>query len=539
MRSSLHKNVNALSPESTVTSLLSSSGHLTSNLQPPAHNSSFSYKDKEYDSASSALDAYITDFERSRRRDVLNGAGLVLPPSFPRENTLSTLRNKDVLRERLSERELDFLSLPVSSLRHRGNRDRISMTTDELLNLPDDGSMPITHTTAFIHSLLSKSGASHSRSPVKNSRSLNHTPRASHPITTLRCSRCGGGTQFSNTLQPEPGATLSQGAGPASAPPPNWLSSRDQATMHLPHWLSSNKAALDCSEIHSLPDLPYPPWIRHCHDDQSERSYSKQGRSQDGEIEDFPASAPSWVQDLDEDQQQLDSELSLKKLRLQFAEHISHLASEKTDSVDSLYRDGKIQSLIQKADRVLDSLQNSATGSPVPPESQDQTEELLLRDLDPNLTRADQLSAAAELQPGLFEALKQILFRLQAVETELHRRHNAQQGALLQRTVLQDSRQQGAVQEKHRLQDTLQGAQLTDDQSAEADGGPSLQRALLHLSRLKLLVDKPQTSEAAVSVQRGQQAEEEERDEGRYSSSSTEQQQGAPKDTQLIHKDKT
>lgn len=55
-----------------------------------------------------------------------------------------------VLRERLTERELDFLNLPVSPLHHRVNWDRHSMTTDELLSVPFDGSMPVTHTTAFI-----------------------------------------------------------------------------------------------------------------------------------------------------------------------------------------------------------------------------------------------------------------------------------------------------------------------------------------------------------------------------------------------------
>ncbi|XP_071391211.1 lung adenoma susceptibility protein 2-like, partial [Centroberyx affinis] len=140
-----------LSPESTVTTLLSSSGLLRSGLVPE-HNTSITYRDKEYESASEALDAYIADFERSRhgggassgRLDLSTGRSAT--PSRPR----TALRNKDVLRERLTDRELDFLTLPVSSLRHRGNRDRLSMTTEELLSIPCDGSMPVTHTSAFI-----------------------------------------------------------------------------------------------------------------------------------------------------------------------------------------------------------------------------------------------------------------------------------------------------------------------------------------------------------------------------------------------------
>lgn len=58
-----------------------------------------------------------------------------------------------VLRERLTDRELDFLNLPVSSLHHSVNQDRLSMTTDELLSIPHDGSMPVTHTSAFLQGL--------------------------------------------------------------------------------------------------------------------------------------------------------------------------------------------------------------------------------------------------------------------------------------------------------------------------------------------------------------------------------------------------
>lgn len=500
---------NALSPESTVTSLLSSSGHLPSLLQPSALGSSVTYNHREYESASAALDAYIADFDRSRCGNAALGMGLVLPTSSFNRTSLSTLRNRDVLRERLSERELDFLSLPVSSLRHRSNRDRISMTTDELLNLPNDGTEPITHTSAYLHGLISKS-------------------RASQPIRTLRCSRCGDlhqDTLFISTMKTDPRSAL-------SVPHPDWLYSRDQSSMHLPHWLSSNKAAVDCSDIHSLPDLPYPPWIQHCSAGQSEKGY-EHGQSQHTNIEEFPASAPSWVNDLDDDQPE-DSEVALRSLRLQLAEHISTLTAE-TSTVHSLYRDQKMDALIQKADRVLDSLQNSAKGSPQPPVSPDRTEELLLQDLEPSVspTAQDRLlspDATASSQPGPIEAVKQILFRLQAVERELQRRQNHQQGALHPRhtghqgalqerlmrhqnhqqgvlQVVTEDVQWGSLQEKVKEQE-----ELTDSaQSPDPDcGGPSLERAMHHLSRLKLLVERPHR------LHRDQE------DEGRFSSSSTE-----------------
>uniref|UniRef100_A0A8C3AWG2 Uncharacterized protein n=1 Tax=Cyclopterus lumpus TaxID=8103 RepID=A0A8C3AWG2_CYCLU len=120
-----------LSPESTVTSLLSSSGHLRSSLLGPDHNTTFRYRHKV----------------RSAPATRLCPLSSVVFTCF-----LVFL----VLKERLTDRELDFLNLPVSSLHHRSNRDRLSMTTDELLSIPYDGSMPVTHTSAFIQGMHEK-----------------------------------------------------------------------------------------------------------------------------------------------------------------------------------------------------------------------------------------------------------------------------------------------------------------------------------------------------------------------------------------------
>uniref|UniRef100_A0A673MK86 Lung adenoma susceptibility protein 2-like n=1 Tax=Sinocyclocheilus rhinocerous TaxID=307959 RepID=A0A673MK86_9TELE len=57
-----------MSPESSVTSLLATSGLLQSSLHPEPVPS-IKYRDKHYASASEALDAYITDFQRSLRDD--------------------------------------------------------------------------------------------------------------------------------------------------------------------------------------------------------------------------------------------------------------------------------------------------------------------------------------------------------------------------------------------------------------------------------------------------------------------------------------
>ncbi|XP_026153646.1 lung adenoma susceptibility protein 2 isoform X2 [Mastacembelus armatus] len=523
-----------LSPESTVTSLLSSSGHLKSSLRPPEHNTTFRYRDKNYDSASAVLDAYIEDFEMSHH----NGR-LVLPhspPSTPKRLRVNTLRNKDVLRESLTDRELDFLNLPISSLCHRDNRDRLSMTTDELLSIPYDGSMPVTHTSAFLQGLLSQSGpckpcCSSSRPGYRVCAGLSNsyaTPQLNHHyphlIRTPRSSR--GRPDAVQFKKPDDIFSVSSFKFAHRASGSEWANL--SSSLHLPHWFSSNKADTDSSGMSRGPDLRHPAWLQCC--DLSEPLPSPESELWDGHGPRI--GAPSWVAELEDDDpdqkgSQDDSQQSLRDLRLQFAEQISQLAAERksSDIMETLSRDNRIESLIQKADQVLNSLSQSSARehSPTDSVSPKNTEELLLsssshrplNSLDSTaaegvteaLTDRGTQTTGSSLhgntvwkQPGPVEALKQMLFRLQAVESELHR----QQQASVAPTV----------------SDRLQTVKTPITQTAEGEselervsGGQSLQRALHHLSRLKLLVEEPREKH---------KEEEKDDDEGHYSSTSAE-----------------
>ncbi|XP_037609320.1 lung adenoma susceptibility protein 2 isoform X2 [Sebastes umbrosus] len=559
-----------LSPESTVTSLLSSSGHLRSSLLAPQHNTTFSYREKNYDSASAALDAYITDFERSRQNSASLTGRLVLPHSPPSTQSrprVSTLRNKDVLRERLTDRELDYLNLPVSSLHHRANRDRLSMTTDEMLSIPFDGSMPVTHTSAFIQGLLSQSGASQ---PCFSSSRLAHrtwdrlgsshgAPQLNHhhqhhpnPTRMPRNSRCrerpGAAmlnpdvdiSSFSCYRQSAHRAARSEWADPSSS-------------LHLPHWLTSNKSDMNCSGITSVPDLKYPAWIQRCDLTELPLSPTESELWDDhGALPGVlpPAAsrgAPSWVAELEEDDPdrtpaQGDSQQTLRDLRLQFAEQISLLATERnsSDIMDTLFRDNRIESLIQKADRVLSSLSQSSgeaerLADPVisPTDCVEEavspvkTEELLRCSSSHchSFTRDSAAAAAGDIaealtdrgaqargsvlhrsdmfqQPGPVEALKQMLFRLQAVETELQRK----QQASVTPTLAAGPQTEEAPVKQPEVEEELESFPI----------GPSLQRAMHHLSRLKVLVEEPREKR----TDEEEEEEEKDEDEGRYSSSS-------------------
>ncbi|KAK2888609.1 lung adenoma susceptibility protein 2 isoform X1 [Channa argus] len=505
---------NFLSPESTVTTLLSSSGHLRSSLLPPEHGN-FRYRDKSYDSASAALDAYIADFEMSQQNSMSQTGRLILPhahSSTPSRPRLNTLRNKDVLRESLTERELDFLNLPVSSLRHRDNRDRLSMTTDELLSIPQDGSMPVTHTSAFIQGLLSQSGGSQPHSsfrPVNRAcaglRSSHTNSQLSHhqnpPLTQIpRSSRyrrrpdAAPSKTHDDILSVSSFKRAHRAAGSGHAEPSTLL--------YLPHWLTSNKADMDCSGMSSVPDLKYPGWIHHCN---LSEPLAPESELWDGHAP--RTRAPSWVAELEVDDteqtlSQVDTQQTLRDLRLQFAEQISLLTAgtKKSDIMETLFRDNRIESLIQKADQVLNSLSQSSSCADIPAGSVN-TEEPVLS--SPSQTQQRPMDSGAAgvpealtgrgaqapgcglhgnniwKQPGPVEALKQMLFRLQAVEAELQRQQAYVAPALSDRKQTETP----VKQERPEKEVELEGF----------SGGPSLQRALHHLSRLKLLVEDPST----------------------------------------------
>ncbi|XP_061732745.1 lung adenoma susceptibility protein 2 isoform X2 [Nerophis ophidion] len=408
---------NNVSPESTVTTLLSSSGHLRSSLLVTDLGTAFKYQDKEYDSASAALEAYIADFDKSH-----NLKSSIFLPQSPLYNSrrprMSTFRNKSVHKEHLTSKDVDFLTLPVSSLRHRDNHDRLSMTTDELLSVPRDGSMPVTHTTAFIQGVLSQSLPSNTHIPSR------------------------------------PGS-------PAE----------DDMS-----YLRSSRSCRSC-RCKKEPEVPT----------------SKQ---------DVP-----FVRCLTEDSQQ-----SLRNLRLQFAEQISLLASDrkKPNFTESLLRGNHLESLIQKADQVVNSLYQSfgaANSACIDDVSAVNSEELHVCSSSTHIDSAKAAEGISEApseeihqtrygsqhgcsiseQPGPLEALKQMMFRLQTVET-----------ALQQQQPPNASASTNCWQSEEALKRSEGEAEQT------LSGGLSLQRALHHLSRLKLLLEEPR--------------EKQDEDEGWYSS---------------------
>uniref|UniRef100_A0A8C7E2D6 Lung adenoma susceptibility protein 2 n=1 Tax=Naja naja TaxID=35670 RepID=A0A8C7E2D6_NAJNA len=124
--SCLVKKSNICSPETTVSSLLSS-GNFKSDHDSLSH-SSVQYKDKLYSSASQALEAYIKDFD------------LNLSSPDVRPGKIEILRRAP---ENFKSSKDDFEAKSGIRLGRRivYEPDIVSLTTDDLLALPADGSL--------------------------------------------------------------------------------------------------------------------------------------------------------------------------------------------------------------------------------------------------------------------------------------------------------------------------------------------------------------------------------------------------------------
>lgn len=132
----------ACSRESSVSSLLASCSLSGSNSTNS--DGSFQYKDKLYSSASQALQAYIDDFDLSQ---MYPGAGTgkinIDKCSANMPEFSNYIYKPNNAFENLDDKKS---SLSLYSREHTLNDiDSISLTTDDLLRLPADGSFPFTY----------------------------------------------------------------------------------------------------------------------------------------------------------------------------------------------------------------------------------------------------------------------------------------------------------------------------------------------------------------------------------------------------------
>ncbi|KAL2099657.1 hypothetical protein ACEWY4_004051 [Coilia grayii] len=564
------------SPESTVTSLLASSGHIRSSSES---SQAIWFKDRSYESASEALDAYIADFQRSQLTSGLSSGQLKLPKTpVTSRPTHCSHRNKDVLKESLSERELNFLHLPVGAPRR--DPDRLSLSTDDLLVLPCDGSLPVTRTSALLSQSDTQLLPGHSSCRQPQLRTQHRRTTSVHKSHYLRtkletnadrqsyCHWSPARPKLSSTMmtplkqhgelshRTEGAKTTERMKGiltenmqtsgrPVDSSAIHLDTSRDTSKVgpegspgihHYPRWMTSQKSEMDFSGITSVPDLKYPAWLQECDPSVEPSDSTQPGHS-----------VPSWVGELDEPCQETndngtklkdlsshqrvtclsktmhrnqtasllqvqDSQLSLRELRLQFAEQLALEMENQKDADNSQpFRDDKIESLILRAEQALNSPSLGFSAQSQKQDSPGGTEDVLEADRSwdnppvsfkspvpvgvsctPQKSEEHDDAAREETfhssssgyssrkHPGPVEALKQMLFSLQAVEHRVSQDDPAGENAVV-------AEGQIPLSQKYQTP-TEEVPNLVEDYKAVA-GGESLQRALHHLGRLKNLVD--------------------------------------------------
>ncbi|XP_077077460.1 lung adenoma susceptibility protein 2 [Siphateles boraxobius] len=410
------------SPESSVSSLLATSGRLRSSIHPEPV-STIRYKDKHYSSASQALDAYICDFHRSLRDSETSTGTLELPKPLPKPHP----RSRDVLKTSLTDGELNFLNIPV----RKRDSERLSVTTDDLLALPNDGSLPVTRTSA----LLSRSGSSFPSGMSFSSRSQKRSSRRPAPPASR---------------ESFPVDDLLMGLRSQSqAPPPNVLLANQKhlpdtpRSTCLPRWMTSQKSEMDFSGMSSVPDRKYPLWLRQCEE---------------------PLTVPSWVGELEESSRDTQSSTEGHPDDDQIVSLM--LNAPPLGLCEPLNTSGETETL--DADRSWDNppvafkppVPVGGADEPQPPQEFQRSKS------------ADSCSSgySSRKHPGPVEALKHMLFRLQAVQHDISQSHASSEARTLER-------------------ETLEPAPQEETEETALGSDESLQRALHHLDRLKTLVD--------------------------------------------------
>ncbi|KAM6169095.1 lung adenoma susceptibility protein 2 isoform 1-T1 [Erethizon dorsatum] len=267
------------SQESSISSLLAGCSLSSSNSSN--FGGSFHYKDKMYSSASEALQAYIDDFDLSQmypgastgKINIDEGAANI--PHF--SNYISKPSNAF---EKLDHKErshfLFYRREPINDV------DSISLTTDDLLRLPADGSFSFTYVGPG-HRTRKKN-----KKHIRRSGSLDieknpnfqeaFTPMGMNNLVTpvvytnrKRCGRLKNPKLTNKTSECVLDSSFSKESFKDS--------SEDGFEKNYPRWLTSQKSDLNVSGITSIPDFKYPVWL-HNQDllpDANSQRVSKEG----------------------------------------------------------------------------------------------------------------------------------------------------------------------------------------------------------------------------------------------------------------------
>ncbi|XP_012874406.1 PREDICTED: lung adenoma susceptibility protein 2 isoform X2 [Dipodomys ordii] len=506
------------SQESSVSSLLASCGLGSSNSSNS--DGSFHYKNKLYSSASQALQAYIDDFDLSQ----LNPDASTGKISIERSANMSGFSNYSYKTNKAFENpDHKQHSNSLSYRRETINDvDSVSLTTDDLLRLPADGSFSLTYVRPGHRP--SKKSKKYMGRPGSLERNPNFqessTPMGKNNLDSSVVNTNVNGKQCGRPKNPKilnrtNKVLISEPSFPKESSFKD--SSEHNPEKNYPRWLTSQKSDLNVSGITSIPDSKYPVWLHNqdllpdadsqevyrilkedqCsprHSYQAQRTsrlkmdcceYSFEPSNFSNSLSDAKGLHNKYKCDSEPNQAQCENPLlpeqsekpfSGDKIELLILKAKRNLEQCSEESPTPMKKDNSPCSLDKlEAERSWDNVPITFK-SPVPVNSDDSPQETskaksakdFLEDFLNNDNQSSTLSGGKHHGP--VEALKQMLFNLQAVQESFSQTKT---------TERKEDIKQVSENDFSKLQLKENMIPITR----------SLQKALHHLSRLRDLVD--------------------------------------------------
>uniref|UniRef100_H9GEE1 Chromosome 18 open reading frame 54 n=1 Tax=Anolis carolinensis TaxID=28377 RepID=H9GEE1_ANOCA len=508
------KKGNVCSPETTVSSLLANGSLHSSNSSSSLNaHSSIQYKDKLYRSASQALEAYIEDFDRS----------LVSPNQRPGKIwiTQSTLKDASSLEDNVKHKydNLKHHATSGSAAPHLRRKtayelDLLSLTTDDLLTFPADGSAPFTQSSAFRSgplrsnlnrkSLVTSASCFPHRTSSFGNKEFNFREK---PVSSLHTDSNG-----------KPFACHKYDSGLLEKDPQ--IEQEFVSHNNYPRWFTSQKSDLHISGLSSIPDIKYPTWLK-SHNLLSDSS------NEGSTLPHVEENNPTSVQDKKQLRNQTQNRLNIfgnNLLDMEYKQDVKNSCQYDAPSVCFIPRaskkhmplilDDDVDILLHKAWKTLESSAEELTSalkndgspctvdvlegerswdngpvglkSPVPVCCEEEKSlqgpkagivKGFLEDCLKNSSQESTFSGGNHHGP--VEALKLMLFNLQAVQHSFNQNKTT-----------------GQNEEFKKIFDD--GVEFDDDDTIPVR--QSLQRALHHLSRLKGLVEDTDYKEEEIEL---------------------------------------
>ncbi|XP_010216662.1 PREDICTED: lung adenoma susceptibility protein 2 [Tinamus guttatus] len=253
----------AVSPDSTVSSLLASCSIDSDNSYT---SSVIHYKDKLYSSASEALEAYIEDFDLSLTSSEISTGKICINQSTPKHAPFPKHRTKNRYVTSSTTVE-EHGGRPGWGPRAERDPDSVSVTTDDLLTYPPDGSRPFVQRSPF---------KSRHQNYEWNRRSLKKStscPYQTSPFDTKKEFRLQDNDksvlnqQLHGNFNKKKHSTCASHRyhSVSSKKNPRTFSFEENSSAfpgkNYPRWLTSGKSNLSVSGISSIPNSHYPIWL--------------------------------------------------------------------------------------------------------------------------------------------------------------------------------------------------------------------------------------------------------------------------------------